>query len=165
MLIFIIVLVASLILPSCAHVGRGARPNEDAVREFAKTHGIDEDVARFYLNHPEYIKRHYSSPPAYHSRNYRMRTFLMRKYFDMAMEYREAGDLDMAIETLKRVQRLKPDSALDNDTWREEWRDWRYTSCPASRATGRGRGYGACQRLSERRQSGTSPNPKSRLGG
>ncbi|HEX29786.1 TPA: tetratricopeptide repeat protein [Candidatus Poribacteria bacterium] len=111
MLIFIIVLVASLILPSCAHVGRGARPNEDAVREFAKTHGIDEDVARFYLNHPEYIKRHYSSPPAYHPRNYRMRTFLMRKYFDMAMEYKEAGDLDMAIETLKRVQRLKPDSA------------------------------------------------------
>jgi hypothetical protein len=26
---------------------------------------------------------------------------------------------------------------LDNDTWREEWRDWRYTSCPATRATGR----------------------------
>jgi hypothetical protein len=25
---------------------------------------------------------------------------------------------------------------LDNDTWREEWRDWRYTSCPASRPTG-----------------------------
>ncbi len=25
---------------------------------------------------------------------------------------------------------------LDNDTWREEWRDWRYTSCPATRATG-----------------------------
>jgi len=24
---------------------------------------------------------------------------------------------------------------LDNDTWREEWRDWRYTSCPASPAT------------------------------
>ncbi|MCD6505008.1 hypothetical protein J7M22_00155 [Candidatus Poribacteria bacterium] len=54
---------------------------------------------------------------------------------------------------------------LDNDTWREEWRDWRYTSCPASRATGRGRGYGACQRFSDHRQSGTSPNPKSRLGG
>ena len=28
-------------------------------------------------------------------------------------------------------------SFLDNDTWREEWRDWRYTSCPATRATGR----------------------------
>jgi len=26
---------------------------------------------------------------------------------------------------------------LDNDTWREEWRDWRYTSCPASPATNR----------------------------
>jgi hypothetical protein len=26
---------------------------------------------------------------------------------------------------------------LDNDTWREEWQDWRYTSCPATRATGR----------------------------
>ena len=26
---------------------------------------------------------------------------------------------------------------LDNDTWREEWKDWRYTSCPATRATGR----------------------------
>ena len=25
---------------------------------------------------------------------------------------------------------------LDNDTWREEWQDWRYTSCPATRATG-----------------------------
>jgi len=25
---------------------------------------------------------------------------------------------------------------LDNDTWRDEWRDWRYTSCPATRATG-----------------------------
>ena len=25
---------------------------------------------------------------------------------------------------------------LNNDTWREEWRDWRYTSCPATRATG-----------------------------
>jgi len=25
---------------------------------------------------------------------------------------------------------------LDNDTWREEWKDWRYTSCPATRATG-----------------------------
>lgn len=25
---------------------------------------------------------------------------------------------------------------LDNDTWREEWRDWRYTSCPATKATG-----------------------------
>jgi len=25
---------------------------------------------------------------------------------------------------------------LDNDTWREEWRDWRYTSCPATHATG-----------------------------
>jgi hypothetical protein len=25
---------------------------------------------------------------------------------------------------------------LDNDTWHEEWRDWRYTSCPATRATG-----------------------------
>lgn len=25
---------------------------------------------------------------------------------------------------------------LDNDTWREEWRDWRYTSCPATRTTG-----------------------------
>lgn len=24
---------------------------------------------------------------------------------------------------------------LDNDTWREEWRDWRYTSCPASGPT------------------------------
>jgi hypothetical protein len=24
---------------------------------------------------------------------------------------------------------------LDNDTWREEWRDWRYTSCPATKAT------------------------------
>jgi hypothetical protein len=25
---------------------------------------------------------------------------------------------------------------LDNDTWRAEWRDWRYTSCPATKATG-----------------------------
>jgi hypothetical protein len=25
---------------------------------------------------------------------------------------------------------------LDNDTWREEWRDWRYTSCPVTKATG-----------------------------
>ena len=25
---------------------------------------------------------------------------------------------------------------LDNDTWREEWQDWRYTSCPATKATG-----------------------------
>jgi len=25
---------------------------------------------------------------------------------------------------------------LDNDTWREEWKDWRYTSCPATRSTG-----------------------------
>lgn len=25
---------------------------------------------------------------------------------------------------------------LNNDTWREEWRDWRYTSCPASARTG-----------------------------
>jgi hypothetical protein len=25
---------------------------------------------------------------------------------------------------------------LDNDTWREEWRDWRYTSCPATRPIG-----------------------------
>ena len=25
---------------------------------------------------------------------------------------------------------------LDNDTWRESWRDWRYTSCPATKATG-----------------------------
>ncbi|MFQ5810936.1 MAG: hypothetical protein ACE5JM_15065, partial [Armatimonadota bacterium] len=25
---------------------------------------------------------------------------------------------------------------LDNDTWREERRDWRYTSCPATRPTG-----------------------------
>jgi hypothetical protein len=25
---------------------------------------------------------------------------------------------------------------LDNDTWREEWKDWRYTSCPATKATG-----------------------------
>ena len=24
---------------------------------------------------------------------------------------------------------------LDNDTWREEWRDWRYTSCPATGPT------------------------------
>ncbi|MDH7570136.1 MAG: hypothetical protein QHJ73_11185, partial [Armatimonadota bacterium] len=24
---------------------------------------------------------------------------------------------------------------LDNDTWREEWKDWRYTSCPATRRT------------------------------
>lgn len=26
---------------------------------------------------------------------------------------------------------------LDNDTWREEWKDWRYTSCPASHPTNR----------------------------
>jgi len=25
---------------------------------------------------------------------------------------------------------------LDHDTWHEEWRDWRYTSCPATKATG-----------------------------
>lgn len=25
---------------------------------------------------------------------------------------------------------------LNNDTWHEEWRDWRYTSCPASHAVG-----------------------------
>jgi len=25
---------------------------------------------------------------------------------------------------------------LNNDTWREEWRDWRYTSCPASQPVG-----------------------------
>lgn len=25
---------------------------------------------------------------------------------------------------------------LNNDTWHEEWKDWRYTSCPATRATG-----------------------------
>ncbi|HID55141.1 TPA: tetratricopeptide repeat protein [Candidatus Poribacteria bacterium] len=110
-LILIILLIVSLLPPSCAHLRREPIPDEEAVRQFAKTHGLDEDVARFYLNHPEYIRRYYSSPPAYHSGNYKIRTFLMRRYLDTAMEYRDRGDLGMAIEMLKRVQRLKPDSA------------------------------------------------------
>jgi tetratricopeptide (TPR) repeat protein len=111
----IAILIALTFLSSCAFVRkptaiRGRKTDEDAVREFAKTYGFDEDVARFYLNHPEYIRRYYS-PPAYHSRNYRIKTHLFGKYFDMAMEYKRAGDLDMAIETFRRALRVNPKSA------------------------------------------------------
>jgi len=48
----------------------------------------------------------------------------------MSRYYRLSGDerLPAAIE--------RAVTFLNNDTWREEWHDWRYTSCPATPAMG-----------------------------
>ena len=48
----------------------------------------------------------------------------LSKYYDLSGDDRLREAIDKAV------------AFLDNDTWREEWRDWRYTSCPATKATG-----------------------------
>lgn len=48
----------------------------------------------------------------------------LSKYYDLSGDDRLPEAIDMGV------------TFLDNDTWREEWQDWRYTSCPATRATG-----------------------------
>jgi hypothetical protein len=48
----------------------------------------------------------------------------LSKYFDLSGDERLREAIDKGV------------TFLDNDTWREEWRDWRYTSCPATKATG-----------------------------
>ncbi len=47
----------------------------------------------------------------------------LSRYYDLSGDERLPNSIDRAV------------TFLDNDTWREEWQDWRYTSCPASRAT------------------------------
>ena len=46
----------------------------------------------------------------------------------IAQYYRITGDKRLPEAIGKAV------TFLNNDTWREEWQDWRYTSCPASQA-------------------------------
>ena len=47
----------------------------------------------------------------------------LSRYYQLSGDERLPDAIDRAV------------TFLDNDTWREEWRDWRYTSCPATKAT------------------------------
>jgi hypothetical protein len=47
----------------------------------------------------------------------------LARYYQLSGDERLPDAIDSAV------------TFLDNDTWREEWRDWRYTSCPATRKT------------------------------
>jgi hypothetical protein len=47
----------------------------------------------------------------------------LSRYYGLSRDKRLRDAIDQAV------------TFLDNDTWREGWRDWRYTSCPATKAT------------------------------
>ena len=112
---WISLLAMLLSLSSCSPLShrppQGERDKE-ALKKLMETYGFDEQTARFYLDHPDLIRRYQKPPAVYRGGNLKVRNYLTAKYLDMFILYREEGNLDKAIEMLLKVKKMNPHSSI-----------------------------------------------------